>query len=133
MSLIPQLRKFMLDSNGKFGQRRWLRDDIAEIFVRRGYHNVDPYSKTVMKCLDIANINVYQEHQGKGVLTAFLQKAEDFVDRFEEWDGIYVENVLPPRLQRYFRNREGYIEVDVMSQITELATFFRPKKSLPED
>jgi hypothetical protein len=81
-------------------------------------------------CFDIANVNVQEEFRGKGIFTEWLTKTIRLV-LDQEFDAIYVENVLNPRLAMHFRNRGKLdnIHCDMIEQEdSEISSFYILKR-----
>lgn len=95
------LETFLTDSN-EWGKRNaWVRFRNGEIYMRRAprQHMVD--GRYIETELDIANVRF--EPEGQGGFTSLL-------DTLEPRYGIYVENVLNPRLHDWLKRR-GYSQV----------------------
>jgi len=82
---------------GRF--RSWLLStDEMGIYVRKSIYRSYGQDYTV---LNLANIQVRRDYQGRGLFTAFL----DFALRNAPWDGVRVECVHNPRLAAWLLRR----------------------------
>ena len=115
MTVLEQLAEFIADAEGKFGQSKWLSDDLMEVYVRRGMHSIEGKQRI---CLDIANVNVYKQQQG--TWTDFLWKAHEL----NPWDCTFVECVHNEHLVASLL-RSGFMPTPTME------SFYLPKK--PEE
>lgn len=61
-----------------------------------------------VRVLDLADLYLPESQRGQGVFTAFLERAEALVAARDDYDGIYVENVLNPSLSAFLQRRAGY-------------------------
>jgi N-acetylglutamate synthase-like GNAT family acetyltransferase len=76
-------------------------------YVRKGDH-LHPLKKTPLKCFDIANVQVSDTVQEKGIFTAWLAEVMAESKRLG-YEAVHVENVLTDRFADYFRKR-GWTE-----------------------
>lgn len=99
MTILEQLADFINDSdNKKFGNTKWIADDKMQVYIRKGYHLI---LGRIHTCLDLANVLVLEEEQGKGLWRSFLAEAH----RMNPWEATYVECVHNPILsQSLLRN-----------------------------
>ena len=87
MTIIEQLVEFISDSDKKkFGNSKWISDDVMQVYVRKGYHLI--FGKT-HTCLDLANVTVIESKQGQGLWRNFLAEAHSL----NPWEATYVECV----------------------------------------
>ena len=103
-TLGPDLDFFFM----RKARNEWLHSDGMAVYVRKGYQFLDrelPPSNT----LDVANINIKEEHRGKGWFTAWLKYAEE-VAKEQGKDAVYVESVENVRLIPFLL-KSGYSEV----------------------
>ena len=92
----------------------WLNGDDMSVYVRRSVPRILNDGEKYVT-LDIASINVYQQSQGH--FTAFLAEAE----KLNPWPAIYVENVLQPRFEKFFK-KKGYTQAKIYP-----ASFYKMK------
>lgn len=83
----------------------WLDEPDMKVYVRR---SVRYLTNTPVPCLDVASIEVNEEHRGNGVFTAFLDRFEQEAKKLNRC--VYVESILEPRLYQYLLTR-GYKDV----------------------
>ena len=93
MTLLEQLQQFIGDTETSHLRNLWISDDIMKVYVRKGRHILSVGGK-LATTLDIAAVEVDEDHQGQGYWTAFLDKAHEM----NPWDATYVENALNPVL-----------------------------------
>lgn len=81
----------------------WLSEPGIRIYARKGNRMFDGF---VTACLDVANVEVEESMQRRGIFKAWLSKAEDLaVGRF---GCVMVENVQNEHLPAYLL-RCGYV------------------------
>lgn len=95
----PNLQAFLADERIR---NIWIVEKHISVYVRRGVHYINEELK---KCFDIANIEVDEDYQGKGIFTKFLGRVEQAAK--ERNLVVYIENILEPRLVGFFERR-GY-------------------------
>jgi GNAT superfamily N-acetyltransferase len=76
-----------------------------KVYVRR---SVRYLTNTPVKCLDVASIEVDEDHRGNGVFTAFLNRFEQEAKKLNRV--VYVESILEPRLYQFLLTK-GYKDV----------------------
>ena len=87
------------------GQRNaWVHLEKMRVYVRA--RSTRYINKKIVSTFDVATVEVEAPYRGQGVFTRFLEKIEADLDL-----PIYVENVLDPRFQNFFRKRKGYKEL----------------------
>ncbi len=69
----------------------WLEDGLMKVYVRK---SIRLCRNNAMTCLDIASIEVVEEHRSKGHFTAFIAHAE----KVNPFSLMLLECVLNPRL-----------------------------------
>lgn len=77
-------------------RNEWLYGDVMHIYVRMSHRFIsDGDNSKFEECLDLANIQVDDEHQGKGVFTSFLKRViEMYPDK-----NLYVESIQNPAME----------------------------------
>lgn len=90
-------------TGGIFIPNIWLRKNGLHVYVRQSKRKV---GSVMIRCLDIAGVEVQNQDRGTGRFTAFLHYAATV----NPWDAIYFESVHNKWLQTSFRQR-GYLEV----------------------
>jgi hypothetical protein len=82
----------------------WLElEEPASLYLRKANRVI---AGEKVKTLDLATVEVQEEHQGKGVFKGLLKSLEKKVVS-GDFDGLYVENILEPRLSSYLKSK-GY-------------------------
>lgn len=92
------MREFIERSDDKYIATEWLSDDKMKVYVRRGLHYINGEGRST---LDIANVAVDEEYQGRGIFTEFLEEAH----KMNPWDATYVECVHNPALAAFLLKR----------------------------
>jgi GNAT superfamily N-acetyltransferase len=95
----PSLLTFLASTR----RNSWLHGSKIDVYVRKGKHSLE---NRIVDCLDIANINVEEEFQGRGIFKSWLQYTEDAAHKFN-LKAVFVENILNHRLAAYL-SRIGY-------------------------
>lgn len=117
----------MLDSNiinfiVSKANNKWIKFDEGEVYVRKSMRYFD--KNIWYKALDLANINIKEEHRGKGYLTFILEVLENAAKDYG-YDIVYLENVLDnPRLEEFYK-RKGYLELS-----RDIPCFYKPVKEI---
>jgi hypothetical protein len=95
--LIMELTKQLFDHFVKSKLRvEWLYGDLMHVYVRKSYRFlVDGDNSRFEECLDIANIQVDDDQQGKGLFTALLKS---IVEDYPEYN-IYVDSIQNPAVE----------------------------------
>lgn len=98
-----------LDKFIKSGARNeWLYGDVMHIYVRNSYRFISNESNhSFEECLDLANIQVDDEHQGKGVFTSFLEA----VVRDYRHLNLFVESIQNPAMEHICK-KFGFVYVN---------------------
>lgn len=106
-------------------RRAWLEYENMKVYVRKS-GRLDPESQEIVPAFDVASIEVYKAHRGKGVFTAWLSEVELAVD--EIMLPVFVENVLSKRFEKFFDDR-GYTRVPWCEIVP---SFWRPARKANE-
>ena len=85
----------------------WLDEPNMKVYVRRSIRYLADIPN-LSPCLDIASIEVDEDHRGNGVFTAFLDRFEQEAKKLNRV--VFVESILEPRLYQYLLTR-GYTDV----------------------
>ena len=117
--MIEQIKK-MIEEFGihLWCSRQWLADEHIKIYVRVTKHYLP--NGEVVKTIDLASIEVEEEHRGSGVFTKKLEEIELLAS--ERGFTVYVESILNERLIPFLEKR-GYRRVDNLQSM-----FLRPGK-----
>lgn len=94
-SISEQLDKFIKDSEYRFINNLWLRDDSMSVYVRKARHVLYPGKMSLT--LDIAAVEVEEKMQRQGIFTRFLSKAH----ALNPWEATFVENAHAPHLAKF--------------------------------
>jgi hypothetical protein len=101
-----KLGQFVATADQKvFSHSEWLKHDGLQVYLRKSLRCFDGENRIMT--LDVSNVGVKPSLRGKGRFRSFM----DLAERLNPWDGIFVENVLEPRLEQFLRNR-GYVLVE---------------------
>jgi len=103
MTVLEQLKEFLVISGSRLTANRWLFDDKMRVYVRKGRRRLD--GKELKTTLDIATVDVYEQSQG--TFRNFLAEAHEL----NPWDATYAECVVNPRLAMFFVNK-GWVPVN---------------------
>lgn len=112
MGVLEKLAEFIKGAEDRFTMTEWLSDDKMQVYVRKGHHLIDGKMRD---CLDVANVEVYEQQQG--TWTDFIFKAHDM----NPWDCTYVECVHNPVLAAWLL-KNGFLPTPTME------SFYLPKK-----
>src|SRR4051812_13764670 len=94
--LEVQLRKLFINTSHRSD---WLEDDILQVYIRKTYRVIKGQH---VWTIDIANVTILPQHQGKGYFGALIQKIEQLIRELRpDIQGIYIENVLFEWLRRH--------------------------------
>ena len=106
MELTKDLLKHFVKSKLKV---EWLYGDNMHIYVRKSQRFIkDSDNSKFEECLDIANIQVDDEHQGKGLFTSLLKSVvEDYSHM-----NIYIESIQNPAVQ-HIAKKFGFVFLNV--------------------
>jgi hypothetical protein len=83
------------------GRNAWLSFGPLEVYIRKSEIPTE-----LGRNLQIANVSVPAQEQQHGHFTRFLDMIETYA-RDNQWDSVYVENVLNPVLERFLL-KHGY-------------------------
>lgn len=128
---MTSLEKFFLYAEGRpFGRgNAWIEIPHGKVYVRL---TARPIGKVRLlgtpewiSCLDIASVEIDEEHRSKGIFKNWLKHAEQLADKRNIT--IYIENVLNDRLKKFFKYNSEYHEFyDYNSRLPgELPCFVR--------
>lgn len=81
----------------------WIYEPKMKVYLRKARHAIN--RDLACHCLDVANVVVQKKYRGTGVFTQFLNRVEDEAEK-RQW-AVYVESILEPRLEPFFKKR-GY-------------------------
>lgn len=101
---VPDYRKDIIAFMKMVVNNQWITYPKFSVYIRKARHRVDPYN--VLRCLDVANINVDTKYQKKGIFTEWLTQIEDQAKN-SGLDCVYVENILNEHLEKFLIKR-GY-------------------------
>lgn len=83
----------------------WLQLGSLQLYLRKTQHWL---GDNLCTTLDIPNVYFRKEaDMGKGVFTGILRGMEVMLKEHKEYDAIFIENVLTPRLSAFLL-REGW-------------------------
>jgi hypothetical protein len=88
--------EIFLNSNTKV---TWLCGDTISVYVRKSLRFIDKSATgqdSFQQCLDISNIQVDEEHQGKGIFKSFMN---EITVKYSHMN-IYVESILNPIVEK---------------------------------
>lgn len=104
MDIYRQLDKFITqpERNPMKVKAVWLKTPEMQIFVRRSRRVFQKGESVIHTALDIATVEVYEEHQRKGLFKNFLEYAE----KINPWDAIFIENVFNDFLRNYLEKND---------------------------
>lgn len=100
MKVIDELAAFIQEVSGQRRGNRWIGDDTMSVYVRHSLRMVNYDLKETLdykRFLDVANVEVGPEHQGKGFFRAFMTAAKEL----NPWDGIFIENTHNPIVEKW--------------------------------
>jgi GNAT superfamily N-acetyltransferase len=89
----------------------WIEEHSIKVYVRKSirYINDAPF-----RFLDLASVEVEEDHRGCGIFTEFLNRFEREAKGVER--GVYVESILNKRLIGFLKDR-GYYFVPGTNEI----------------
>ncbi len=92
-------------------RNRWFHGPHIGMYLRRTRRVIDD---NVVETIDIANVEVDEAHQGKGIFTEYLSVIESLAI----WNHltVYMENILNPKLAEFMFKR-GYIRPDKIRDV----------------
>jgi hypothetical protein len=102
---MEQIKKLFDDFVKSNSRNEWLYGDIMHIYVRKSHRFIiDNDNSKFEECLDIANIQIDDEHQGKGIFTSLLKSIiEDYSDM-----NIYIESIQNPAVE-HIAKKFGFV------------------------
>lgn len=80
----------------------WVYERDLAVYVRRSIRFI---KNDAVPCLDLASVEVIEEHRGMGIFTGFFQRFEEAAKKMNR--AVFVESVLTPRFRDFFLKR-GY-------------------------
>ena len=102
MELTKQLFNHFVKSEQR---AEWLYGDVMHVYVRKSFRFiVDGDNSKFEECLDIANIQVDDEHQGEGLFTKFLKNV---IDNYPDWN-IYIDSIENPAVE-HIAKKFGFV------------------------
>lgn len=105
----------------RIGRNSWFEARTPEpamnIYVRFGWRCVN--GQDYNHVLDISNVTIHEKWQVAGVFTGILENLEQCRNI-----GIYIENVLSVRLQKFFERRPGYVLANKPTHAREPRCYF---------
>jgi GNAT superfamily N-acetyltransferase len=111
---------FRLVKNG--GRNSLFESSSAQVYIRLSKRLIgDGLTPT----LDIARVEVAEEHRGAGVFKTLLSEAEQYCLNDPVVKTLYIENVMEPRLGDFFRRR-NYVERRVGPDLCFYQSFYPP-------
>jgi hypothetical protein len=66
------------------------------------------HSAELVRCIDLALVELPEEERSKGHLTRYLEELEGLCGYPSDIEGVYVESVMETRLAAFFAHRPGY-------------------------
>ena len=106
-SVLHEMVKFLSSSK----RAAWIYGDYMHIFVRKSKRFIRHETTILENCFDLANINVEEEHQGKGIFSDVLVQ---FVHEFPHLN-IYIESIINPSIEHICR-KHGFVEINSNSE-----------------
>ena len=97
-----ELRRFIKGP----ARNTWLQYEHMHYYVRKGHHALN---HKLWYCLDVAGVEVKEDHRGAGIFTRWLSQLEKYFLAQDDFEAIYIECVVEPRFAEFFRKR-GYSE-----------------------
>lgn len=94
MSIIDQLEQLITKKGSTLSKTAYISNDKMTVYVRITSHYI---RGELPKTIDIANVSVDEEHQGKGVFKDFLKGVEGMAKKYDR--AVYVESVLSDILE----------------------------------
>jgi len=104
MPLSPAIQRFIKGPTRR--SNRWFNSQHLNVYLRHGMHCIGGLA--YINCVDLASVET-TPHSAKH-FTRFIAALESFLDRNASDKVLFVENVLNPRFQAFFRKRPNYKE-----------------------
>jgi predicted acetyltransferase len=104
-AIFSALDAFLASSRNVASARLHIEDEFMRVYVRKSTRLLDGAKRTT---LDIATVEVDEQHRGKGHFGRFLAYAE-IVNPFE---ALYIESVLDPAQWAIYESRGFRRRVD---------------------
>lgn len=104
---MTELEELVIQAEGKFlGCRQWIYSPYFEVYVRVTTRYINGSMKDT---IDVATIEVREEHQNRGYATAIFEYVEKLAKKYNRT--VFVENVLSEILDTML-GRRGYTKID---------------------
>lgn len=100
MGVVTLDNMLPLKGTSLFGVRHWIYYPHIQIYIRL---NVKYFEGIVHNTIEIANVEVDEQHRGQGVFTEYYNKIVQIAKEHNR--AICVENVLTPRFRQFFIDR----------------------------
>lgn len=101
--LLHEMAKFLASGE----KANWIYGEHTHFFVRKSLRFIREDNFKLEECFDLANINVDEEHQGKGIFSWVL---EQLVTEFPDMN-IYIESIQNPAVEHICR-KHGFVEIN---------------------
>ena len=82
----------------------WVNEPNIHVYVRKAVHMING---EMIPCLDIGNVAVTYEKQGKGIFSKFLTKFERQAQKMGRTS--FVEGLQNHRLKKFLVSKRGYV------------------------
>lgn len=82
-------------------RNKWIKSRKMKIYIRRSMRQV---GMKMTPCLDLASVEVDENHRGKGLFTKFLEKFENAAKEMNRV--VFVENIQNERLKNFLLRRK---------------------------
>lgn len=94
MDILDQLEELITKEGSILSKVAYISDDKMTAYVRITSHYIQG---EMLKTIDVANVSVDEEHQGKGIFKDFLKGVEGMAKNYGRT--VYVESVLSDILE----------------------------------
>lgn len=108
LAAIDQTLPNMIEGHDKisvFARSEWILGEEGKVFIRAGRRLLDPNGTELVKVVDMATIELYEEFQGKGLWSEILTTLEKHAA--DKGRSLFVENVFSEKIDGSLRRR-GY-------------------------
>jgi hypothetical protein len=95
--------------NFMHGKRWWDKLAGGDIYMRHSTR-LHPVTAEHLRCIDLANVELPEDRRGRGAFSIFLTELEEAVSQSDQFDAVYVENVMNERLAVFLIIR-GYAPI----------------------
>lgn len=123
LKLDPNLRKIMEKFLASPNRNQWLATPQMEVYVRKGMHMVNRH---MYFFIDLASMTVKEEMQSQGLFKQTLELFKQLCGT--TYQGVYLENVLNPRLAQYLRELSETGLAYYWSEETQCFSWLREKE-----